>query len=312
MPRDVGSPRALTLDSRGNIYASGDIRTTLAMPTGQVFRNAEGSYDAYVLKLAVAPGITIGSSIGLTTSENGGSTPFSVVLDTPPTGDVTITLTSRDTTEGIVSPGMLTFTPANWNIPQVVVITGVDDTLFDGDIAYSIDLSATSNDPGYNGLQPSSVSVKNLDNDVPSTKFYVVDDASANRTYEYAANGAAVENYSLASGNTAPRGAASTTAGDKTWVVDANRKVYVYNNSGGLLGSWTAGTLASNATVEGIATNGTDVWIVDAKSDKVYKYAGAASTPLGQPECGQQFQPEQCQHEPERHRDRRHIAVGRQ
>jgi hypothetical protein len=30
--------------------------------------------------------------------------------------------------------------------------------------------------------------------------------------------------------------------------------------------------------VEGIATNGTDVWIVDAKSDKVYKYAGAAAT----------------------------------
>ena len=53
--------------------------------------------------------------------------------------------------------------------------------------------------------------------------------------------------------------------------------MYVYNNSGGLLGSWTAGTLATTATVEGIATNGTDVWIVDAKSDKVYKYAGAAT-----------------------------------
>ena len=43
------------------------------------------------------------------------------------------------------------------------------------------------------------------------------------------------------------------------------------------MGSWTAGTLASNATVEGIATNGTDVWIVDAYTDKVYYYSGAAS-----------------------------------
>jgi archaellum component FlaF (FlaF/FlaG flagellin family) len=109
------------------------------------------------------------------------------------------------------------------------------------------------------------------------TKFYVVNDASQNLTYEYIASGASVESYSLNTGNAAPRGAASTVAGDKTWVVDANRKVYVYNTSGGLLGSWTAGTLSSSATVEGIATNGTDVWIVDAKSDKVYKYAGAAS-----------------------------------
>lgn len=111
----------------------------------------------------------------------------------------------------------------------------------------------------------------------PATKFYVVDDASANLTFEYAADHSSVENYSLNSGNSTPRGAASTIVGDRTWVVDANRKVYVYDTSGGLLGSWTAGTLSSTATVEGIATNGTDVWIVDAKSDKVYKYAGAAT-----------------------------------
>jgi hypothetical protein len=34
--------------------------------------------------------------------------------------------------------------------------------------------------------------------------------------------------------------------------------------------------LAGNATPEGIATNGTDVWIVDSRSDKVLRYAGAA------------------------------------
>ena len=129
----------------------------------------------------------------------------------------------------------------------------------------------------------------NLDNDVPPTKFYVVNDASQDRTYEYNASGGLVESYSLNSGNTAPRGAASTIAGDKTWVVDANRKVYVYNTSGGLLGSWTAGTLASNATVEGIATNGTDVWIVDAKSDKVYRYTGAASRLSGSQNAASSF-----------------------
>ncbi len=109
-----------------------------------------------------------------------------------------------------------------------------------------------------------------------ATKFYVVDDASINRTFEYAADGSSIENYSLNSGNATPRGAASTVAGDKVWVVDANKKVYVYNDAGALLGSWSAGSLASNATIEGIATNGVDVWLVDARQDRVYRYANAA------------------------------------
>ena len=89
--------------------------------------------------------------------------------------------------------------------------------------------------------------------------------------------------------NTAPRGAASTAAGDKVWVVDANRKVFVYNTSGGILGSWTAGSLNSSAQPEGITTNGTDVWIVDNKTDKVYRYANAASLTSGSPTAASSF-----------------------
>ena len=123
----------------------------------------------------------------------------------------------------------------------------------------------------------------------PPTKFYVVNDGRSNRTYEYGASGTAAENYALSSANTAPRGAVSTAAGDKVWVVDANRQVYVYDTSGGLLGSWTAGTLARNATVEGIATNGTDMWIVDARSDKVFKYVNAASLLSGSQNAASSF-----------------------
>ncbi|MHB8974465.1 MAG: NHL repeat-containing protein [Pirellulaceae bacterium] len=125
--------------------------------------------------------------------------------------------------------------------------------------------------------------------EAPSTKFYVVDDNSANKTFEYSATGGLVESYNLNTGNTAPRGAASNELGDKTWVVDANRKVYVYNDRGTLLGSWTAGTLSNKAVVEGIATNGTDVWIVDAYSKKVYKYAGGAALLSGSPNATSSF-----------------------
>src|SRR5207247_3297036 len=62
----------------------------------------------------------------------------------------------------------------------------------------------------------------------------------------------------------------------KVWVVDANRNVYVYDTNGLLLGSWSAGGFNASAQLEGVTTNGADVWIVDAKSAKVYRFANAA------------------------------------
>ncbi|MFO0892968.1 MAG: Calx-beta domain-containing protein [Isosphaeraceae bacterium] len=215
---------------------------------------------ARYLPSATPPQVVVTPTSGLVTTESGGTASFTVLLSKAPSANVTIPVSSSNPAEGNTSVSVLTFTPANWNVAQTVVVTGVDDAIVDGPVAYSIVLgNTTSTDPAYNGLDPADVSVTNTDNDVMPTKFYVVNDASTDRTYEYAAGGGAIEDYALNSGNTAPRGAASTAAGDKVWVVDANKKVYVYNTAGGLLGSWTAGSLASNATVEGIATNGVDV-----------------------------------------------------
>ena len=72
---------------------------------------------------------------GLTTTEAGGTATFTVVLNTQPTADVTIALSSSDTTEGHGRPASLIFTTANWNVAQTVTVTGVNDALVDGDIA---------------------------------------------------------------------------------------------------------------------------------------------------------------------------------
>lgn len=240
--------------------------------------------------LQANPDVTVKATSNLTTSEGGAAVTFTVVLNTPPTAAVTIPIASSDPTEGGTSIGSVTFTPFNWHLPQTVTVFGVDDSDYDQNVNYTVLLgAAVSLDASYQDLNPTDVDLVNVDNDPAPTKFYVVNDASQNLTYEYGASGSLVESYSLNSGNTAPRGAASSTAGDKTWVVDANRKVYVYNTSGGLLGSWTAGTIASNATVEGIATNGVDVWIVDANSDKVYRYSGAASRLTGSQNADSSF-----------------------
>ena len=71
------------------------------------------------------------------TTEAGGTATFTVVLDAQPTADVTVGLSTSDATEGTVLPASLTFTSANWNTAQTVTVTGVNDDLDDGDIAYT-------------------------------------------------------------------------------------------------------------------------------------------------------------------------------
>jgi uncharacterized delta-60 repeat protein len=116
---------------------------------------------------APPPGVTVAPTSGLSTTEAGGTAAFTMVLNSQPTANVTIGLSSSDTTEGTVSPASVTFTSSNWSTPQTVTITGVNDTLVDGNIAYNVvTAAASSTDSKYNGLNPADVSATNLDNDV--------------------------------------------------------------------------------------------------------------------------------------------------
>lgn len=106
------------------------------------------------------------SSISGNTSENGTNATFTIVLNSEPSDDVVINISSSNTAEGSVSPASATFTTVNWNTPVTVTVTGVDDMLADGNQTYTIDLSAaTSTDPNYNGVDPTDVAVINADND---------------------------------------------------------------------------------------------------------------------------------------------------
>jgi hypothetical protein len=89
-----------------------------------------------------------------------------VVLDTEPAADVTIDLSSSDLSEGTVEPVTLVFTAADWDFSQQVIVTGVDDDIVDGNIAYAVVTApAVSADPDYDGLDAADVSVTNLDDD---------------------------------------------------------------------------------------------------------------------------------------------------
>ncbi len=117
---------------------------------------------------AAAPAVTVAPTSGLTTDEAGGTASFTVVLNAVPLANVTIGLSSSAPNEGTVSPASLTFTPANWSIPQTVTAAGVDDVFADGDASYAIVTApAVSADPGYHGWNSADVSATNVDDDLP-------------------------------------------------------------------------------------------------------------------------------------------------
>src|SRR5262249_37220683 len=103
---------------------------------------------------------------GLVTDEAGHTATFDVVLTSQPSADVTFAVSSSDATEGTASVSSLTFTAADWNVPQTVTVTGINDLIDDGDINYDIVLApAVSADAHYNGFDAADVGVKNLDDD---------------------------------------------------------------------------------------------------------------------------------------------------
>ncbi|MDH6061708.1 cadherin repeat domain-containing protein [Chrysosporum bergii ANA360D] len=100
-----------------------------------------------------------------TTTELGGKATFNFSLQTQPTSDVTIRFRALDTTEGRLSKSALTFTPSNWNTHQTLEVTGLNDSIDDGDRTYSITSTVTSRDPNYNLIRASSLTITNEDND---------------------------------------------------------------------------------------------------------------------------------------------------
>ena len=111
-------------------------------------------------------GVTVTPQKGLVTTEEGGTAPFTIKLNSKPTADVTIDLSSSNPAEGSVSPAKVTFTPDNWRSAQTVTVKGVEDSMQDGSPTYKVITSNTvSTDPSYSDKEVPNVEVQNIDND---------------------------------------------------------------------------------------------------------------------------------------------------
>ncbi len=165
------APQTVIVTGADDLIADGNqaysIVTGAAVSTDSGYSGMNASDVSLTNTDNESAGFTITPTSGLTTTEAGGTATFTIRLNSKPLGSVIVGLTSSDTTEGTVSPASVSFTTDNWNAPQTVTVTGVNDSVADGSQPFSIvTAAATGTDTtGYVGLNPANVSVSNTDND---------------------------------------------------------------------------------------------------------------------------------------------------
>ena len=217
-------------------------------------------------------GITVTPIAGLITTESGGTATFTIRLDTEPTADVTIGLQSDTILEGTVSPSSVTFSSLDWNIPQTVTVTGVDDVVptMDGSNAYIINTAqATSLDGKYNVINPADVALTNSDNDVPGV---LVTESAGTTALTEAAGASNSDTYTVVLTTQPLNDVAIAVNHDAGSTVSPSALIFT-------VGNWNVPqtvtvSAVDDAVAQGAHTSTMSHSVADAVSGQVSAYAG--------------------------------------
>ena len=104
------------------------------------------------------PGIVL-SERRVTVAENGRGAGYTVKLNRRPTGDVGVALKVDNLTAATVSPGLLAFGPDNWNLPQTVTVTGVNDDVANPGGRRQTTIRHTARGGGFDSADEQAVTV---------------------------------------------------------------------------------------------------------------------------------------------------------
>ncbi|MET6992082.1 Calx-beta domain-containing protein, partial [Sediminicola arcticus] len=172
-PGTYNNPRTVTVTPVNDDVVDSTINYNVTVSV--VDASSDNNFDALAdqtVSVSNADDDSVGVNVGAitgNTSEAGGTATFTVSLDSQPSADVTIPLSSSNTAEGTVAANVV-LTSINWQTGVTVIATGVDDgALVDGPITYTIVTGdVTSADSNYNDLgagDVADVTVINSDND---------------------------------------------------------------------------------------------------------------------------------------------------
>lgn len=109
-------------------------------------------------------GISLGFTSLIISEEGATQIPITVTLTTQPTSDVTVMISNSHPEDATINMTNLTFTSANWNQSQEILVTAIDDALQEGDELFEIMFVSSSADLNHNN-QMISIELTVVDND---------------------------------------------------------------------------------------------------------------------------------------------------
>jgi hypothetical protein len=169
------STATITINVVGDLTPEADERFTLTL-SNPSSGTAISTVTATGTIIADDAGITlIQSGVNTAVAEGGATDTYTIVLNTQPAANVTITLNNDGQTT--TNPASLTFTPANWDTAQTVTVSAIDDAVIERAHSGTITHAVTSSDTAYNGISIAPVTVAITDNDFPSVNLSVSSNA---------------------------------------------------------------------------------------------------------------------------------------
>ena len=236
----VSSDTSVTIEVKNTGYQGGD-----TLPANTWYD--EGSFTIKPTPKAL---ITSTPTNSRTVTEAGSTSTFTVRLRKAPSANVTVAVSSGDSSEGSVSPSTLTFTTMNWSTPQTVTVTGASDSLSDGSVNWNVVLNPSSTDTGYNALSNVNVAMTTTDEPVFSIDSPSVtegDSGSANLVFTVTLNPASSSQVTV---NYARSGGTATSGTDFTALAASNTLTFAANETSKTI----TVSVTGDTTVEGNET----------------------------------------------------------
>jgi len=165
------TPRTVTVTAVDDALVEGlhsGVITHTAVSTDAIYNGIlVASVTANITDNDFLAGVTVTESAGSTNVTEGGVVDsYSVALISAPSANVSITITPD--AQVTVAPATLTFTSTNWNIPQTVTVTAVNDSVVEQNPHIGVIKHVTlSTDAKYNGIAVADVNAIIAENDFP-------------------------------------------------------------------------------------------------------------------------------------------------